>query len=72
MTAAALPHSLLQLQLRLLLQLLQLQLQCSGLPDVGRDYWRVHLFKPQRNVITGFADGTFRRMNQWTALNLPQ
>jgi len=26
----------------------------------------------QRNVITGFADGTFSRMNQWTALNLPQ
>jgi len=26
----------------------------------------------QRNVITGFADGTFGRMNQWTALNLPQ
>jgi len=25
----------------------------------------------QRNVI-GFADGTFSRMNQWTALNLPQ
>jgi len=43
------------------LPLLQLQLQLRGyLPDVGRDYWASIYSAPvQRNVITGFADGTF-------------
>jgi len=45
----------------------------SGYPDVGRDYWHVHLFKPwHKETYYWLLMEHLDRMNQWTALNLPQ